>query len=114
MKEKYYPLADFMEAQLGRRPSFVWSSIIKARPLVQNGVGWRVGNGENIKIWGDAWLPPPHVRLLPTCHSGFHYESRVSLLIDPLTGWWNLDLVCDIVDPNESVRIGSVMLSPLN
>ncbi|XP_062152046.1 uncharacterized protein LOC133860461 [Alnus glutinosa] len=79
MKEKYYPRVDFMEAQLGRRPSFVWSSIIKARPLVQNG-------------WG----------------------GEVSLLIDPLTRWWNLDLVRDIFDPREAARIGSVMLSPLN
>jgi hypothetical protein len=41
MKERYYPRAEFLEPQLGRRPSFVWSSIMKARPLVQNGFGKR-------------------------------------------------------------------------
>jgi hypothetical protein len=26
-------------------------------------VDWRIGNGKSLKIWGDAWLPPPHPQL---------------------------------------------------
>jgi hypothetical protein len=77
---------------LGRRPSFVWSSILKAKHFLKNGMGWRVGNGENIKIWGDAWLPLPQVRLFPP-PLVLLPDSKVSMLIDPATGWWNLDLV---------------------
>jgi hypothetical protein len=44
LKEKYHPREGFLEAKLGRRPSFVWSSILKAKHLLQNGVGWIVGN----------------------------------------------------------------------
>lgn len=57
MKEKYYRGNGFLEAHLGRRPSFVWRSILKTKLLLQNGMGWRVGNDENIRIWGDA-IPP--------------------------------------------------------
>jgi hypothetical protein len=58
MKEKYHPRAEFLEATVGRRPSFVWSSIIKAKHLLQNAMGWRVGNGANIKIWGEHGFLP--------------------------------------------------------
>jgi hypothetical protein len=114
MKDKYYSWEDFMEGKLGRRPSFVWSSITKAKPLLQNGMRWRVSNGSNIKIWGDAWLPPPHVRLLPPSQSVLHPEARVNMLIDQATGWWNLNLVHSLFDPDDVDRIGSVLLSPLS
>lgn len=34
-------------------------------------------------------------------------------MIDPATGWWNLDLIQTISNPGDAARIGSVMLSPL-
>jgi len=64
MKEKYHPRVDFLDAKLGSRPSFVWRSILKAKSILQTGMGWRVGNGEDIKIWKDVWLNPPKSRLL--------------------------------------------------
>jgi len=113
MKEKYHPRANFLEATVGRRPSFVWRSIINAKHLLQNGMGWRVGNGANIKIWGDAWLSPPHARLLPPSQTSLHPEARVNMLIDPVTGWWDFNLVRRLFDPGDVAKIGSVLISPL-
>ena len=28
-----------------------------AQELVKEGVMWRVGNGKDVKVWGDRWLP---------------------------------------------------------
>ena len=28
-----------------------------AQELVKNGLRWRLGNGENIWVWSDKWLP---------------------------------------------------------
>jgi hypothetical protein len=104
MKEKYHPRANFLEATVGRRPSFVWRSIINAKHLLQNGMGWRVGNGANIKIWGDAWLSPPHARLLPPSQTSLHPEARVNMLIDPVTGWWDFNLVRRLFDPGDVAK----------
>jgi hypothetical protein len=91
LKEKYFPREGFLEAKLGRCPSFVWSSMLKAKPLLPHGVGWRVGNGENFIIWGDAWLPPPQAQLFLPNQSSWSNDSRISKLIDPSSGWWNLE-----------------------
>lgn len=65
MREKYYPGMDFMDSNLGKRPSFVWRSIWQAKPF-HEGLMWRVGNGSKIKLWDDKWIPAtPHKILDP-------------------------------------------------
>jgi hypothetical protein len=59
LKAKYYPKNSFLQASLGSRPSFAWRSIANARSLLSKGLVWRVGNGKDIKVWGEQWLPTP-------------------------------------------------------
>jgi hypothetical protein len=59
MKAKYFPRSDLFEAKLGSRPSLAWRSMLSARELVHQGAVWRIGNGEQVRIWGDRWLPKP-------------------------------------------------------
>jgi hypothetical protein len=56
LKENYFPEKSFLEASLGSRPSYAWRSIWKAKPLLQEGLIWKVGDGSKIKIWGDRWI----------------------------------------------------------
>jgi hypothetical protein len=57
LKEKYFLNGSFLYTPLSKRPSYVWWSIWNAKRLLEEGMVWRVGNRENIKIWGDKWLP---------------------------------------------------------
>ena len=57
LKAKYFPRKLVTEAQKGYRPSFTWRSIHEASWVMKKGGYWRIGNGENIKIWQDGWLP---------------------------------------------------------
>lgn len=50
LKAKYFADLTFKEAQLGRRPSYVWRSLMAAKDIVMNGARWVVGNGESVKI----------------------------------------------------------------
>jgi hypothetical protein len=95
------------------RPSFAWRSILGAKHIVENGVGWRVENGASVKIWGDAWLPPPHTWLFIPPRQEIDPDSRLESLIDPNTGWWSLELINSLFDMEDTARIGSVILSPL-
>jgi hypothetical protein len=57
MKEKYYTNSSFVHANLGSNPLYAWRSIFNSREMLKQGLIWRVGNGKDIKIWGDKWLP---------------------------------------------------------
>lgn len=113
LKDKYFPSENFMEAKVGNRPSYAWRSICQAWEVLKLGVGWRVGNGENIRIWGDAWLPPPHPFLLFPPPAAMDPNSKVAALIDTSTGWWSYEFINSLFDPGDVARICSVMFSPL-
>jgi hypothetical protein len=59
LKAKYYPHGTIMDANTGRHPSNVWLSIISAKSIIEKGKIWRIGNGEDVQVWGDRWIPVP-------------------------------------------------------
>lgn len=113
LKEKYFPQGPFLQAQLGHRPCYTWRSIFQGKYIVEQGKGWRVGNGEMIKVWGDRWLlaPSPHVIRTPV--HVLSLDAKVSSLIDSESGWWNYSLIVSIFERNEVEQICSVPLSPM-
>ena len=44
-KAKYFAGSSFMEAQVGKKPSYVWRSLMAAREMVERGLRWCIGNG---------------------------------------------------------------------
>lgn len=57
MQAKYYPNSDFLNANLGHNPSYMWRSILAAQQLVRKGSRRRIGNGEDTTVWNSPWLP---------------------------------------------------------
>ena len=57
LKAKYFPTYDFIHAYLGKKQSYVWRSIMATQEIVQKGFCWRVGNGRQIRVWEDSWVP---------------------------------------------------------
>lgn len=60
MQAKYFPQTTLWEAGPGSRPSLAWRSLLSAREILQKGAIWRVGDGKDIRVWGDCWLPCLH------------------------------------------------------
>jgi len=56
-KSRYYARSSFMEATTGFQPRYAWRSMLQAREVVEGGARWRIGNGFNVKIWKDSWIP---------------------------------------------------------
>ncbi|GLT77197.1 hypothetical protein SLA2020_488060 [Shorea laevis] len=105
LKEKYFPNSSFLEASLGNRPSYAWRSICKSRPLLEEGLIWRVGNGASIKIWGDKWIPRATTHKIQSPVHILHEDTTVSALIDAESHWWNTTLIQHVFSPVEAQSI---------
>jgi hypothetical protein len=57
-KERYFPNCDFVEANIGHNPSYVWRCMWNwnSKFIVRGGCKWSNGTGEKINIWGKNWL----------------------------------------------------------
>ena len=51
LKAKYFSNSSFMEAQLGKKSSYIWRSIMAAKNIIKEGSQWVVGDGRSIEIW---------------------------------------------------------------
>ena len=60
LKAKYFPDSNFLEAQLGKNPSYTWRSLVAARWVPNRGLRWNIGNGRRARIWADRWIPIPN------------------------------------------------------
>ena len=45
-----------MEAQMGKRPSYIWRSILSTREVIKEGSRWVIGNGRRVHIWNNKWI----------------------------------------------------------
>lgn len=51
MQARYYWNSDFLRANIGSNPSFIWRSIIWGRQVIKKGMRWRIGNGKKISVY---------------------------------------------------------------
>ena len=75
---------------------------MKGLEVIRQGAKWRVGNGKDIKIWGDNWLPSvTSTRVHGPLNSEFQ-EATVNSLINPLTHSWETHLLDLTLSPTEA------------
>lgn len=99
LKARYYPRSSFMDAKEGFQPSYAWRSILKGREVLSKGLRWQVGNGANIRVFEDQWLPRAH-SFKPITHQ---YEFGKDLYVADLINWeeggWITPIVEEIFHP---------------
>lgn len=57
LKAKYFPRASLVDTAFCSNASTTWQSIMHGLELLKKGIIWRVGNGTQIRIWRDPWIP---------------------------------------------------------
>jgi hypothetical protein len=92
-KEKYFQGGDFLNSTLGSRPSYAWRSLWQSKPTLQKGLLWRIGDGSQVKIWGDTWLPFTYSHKIQAPVHILSADATVSELINTESNWWNIPLV---------------------
>lgn len=94
LKAKYFPNGNILQCEPKKGISYTWRSILKGVDLIKEGIIWRIGNGESVKIWEDPWIPHGSSRR-PATFKGASLLTRVAELIDPAIGLWDETLVQD-------------------
>jgi ribonuclease HI len=113
LKKKYFSNESFLSSRIGNNPSYVWRSIWGAKKLIQDGMIWRVGDGNSIKIWGDKWIDSTYSRMIQSPVRVLGENAKVRDLIDDSTKWWNFQLIREVFQEDEANRICGMTLSPL-
>uniref|UniRef100_A0A803N073 Reverse transcriptase zinc-binding domain-containing protein n=1 Tax=Chenopodium quinoa TaxID=63459 RepID=A0A803N073_CHEQI len=96
LKARYFKNSDFVGAWRGFDPSFTWRSIWGAKALLIEGLQWRVGDGKNIRVWHDNWLPDPNGYGTPNPPANGLHDSDL--------------LVSDIINENNSWNVTEMEL----
>ena len=107
LRAKYFPDGNLLKAKQKSGSSYTWQSILAGLECFKKGYIWRVGDGSQINIWEDHWIPTSH-NLKVMTPRGHNLLSKVEDLIDPATGNWDEDLVKDLfweVDANRILQI---------
>ena len=53
LKARYFPRCEASKALKGSNPSYLWSSLMDGKRVIDQGAYWRVGDGKSIDIWRD-------------------------------------------------------------
>ncbi|XP_060969649.1 uncharacterized mitochondrial protein AtMg00310-like [Cannabis sativa] len=108
-KARYFPHSDFLSAELGSNPSFVWRGIWTTQSLLRSGVRKIIGSGDTVSILNHPWLPVQDNPYVSTIHPGL--TSHVSSLFHVHSHSWDYDLVRDMFNNRDADIILGIPLS---
>ncbi|XP_040996249.1 uncharacterized protein LOC121242444 [Juglans microcarpa x Juglans regia] len=110
LRAKYFQETSFMNAELGQKPSYIWS-ILKARNLIDAGYFWRIGSGDKVRIWGDKWLPKTIPSIVKSPISQLDGNAKVQEMLKPGEKRWNMELVEHIFCKEDADLIAQIPIS---
>ena len=107
----YFPWVSFLEATDVPNSSYVWKSLIAAKPILKRGCCWRVGDGANIWAFHDKWMPnyPTNKALYPPLDGD--WDCRVSDFIDWNSHDWNRSIIAAKFHPKDMEAMVQIPLS---
>ncbi|KAL0370780.1 UNVERIFIED_CONTAM: putative ribonuclease H protein [Sesamum angustifolium] len=115
LKARYFPNDEFLNAKKRSNISFTWRSILVARPVIERGVRWRIGDGRKVRAWKDPWIPRLHYFCLFTPQHIFMPDITVVELMNVTGRDWNLNILealfcAEDVDMIKSIPLGNYAL----
>ncbi|XP_062100181.1 uncharacterized protein LOC133806062 [Humulus lupulus] len=109
-KARYYRNGNYLSAELGSNPSYIWRSIWEVKALVKSGARCRVGNGETIIINSDPWVLDRDNPWVTSVHPAL-IGAKVSSLLLVDSREWDVDLLKDLFNDRDLRCILSIPLS---
>jgi hypothetical protein len=95
LRARYFKDGKFLSAGCPKRASYTWRSIVHGKELLKEGLIWRVGNGNNIEVWNQNWIPRSSLKRPMGIKPDKHVEKVDELLL-PDGGGWNIDKLNEV------------------
>ncbi|KAF5449805.1 hypothetical protein F2P56_030217 [Juglans regia] len=111
LKAKYFHRSDFLHARFGSNASYVWRNLLEARPILEEGLIWRIGNGKEVNIWRDKWIQQPTSYKVQTPLDEGLAHWTVANFIDEQTKAWNMPLLKSILCEEDINNISRIPIS---
>ncbi|CAH9135346.1 unnamed protein product [Cuscuta epithymum] len=111
LKARYFPNTDFLNARLGNNLSFIWRSLFETQEILKNNIRRRVGNGRDIHVWADAWLPGQGSVRIQSARPPGVQDMNVPALRNYTGKEWNRERITSIFDAVDRDLILSIPIS---
>ena len=89
--------------------SHVWCNILWGRQLLSKGLKWVVGDGKQIRVFKDRWIPRPSTFRTITPDPGT--DLRVADLLSRNHCWWDVDKLDRFLLPGDKEMMLSIPVS---
>ena len=111
LKARYFPWTEFLDTLNSSNNSYVWKSIMAAKPILTDGYCWQDGDGLAIKVLTNKWIPnyPTNGVIFPPSEE--EWEWHVADLIDPDLKWWRCDYINSVFHKEDTEAILRISLS---
>jgi hypothetical protein len=110
LRAKYFSDVDILNRQLKNGSSYTWQSFWVGIHTFKRGHVWRLGDGTNINVWSDPWIPSSPNRMVTTRRGNIVY-TKVSDFIDEETDMWDEELLSECFWPIDVQRILNIPLA---
>lgn len=90
---KYCANSPFLETQASAKASHGWKGILVGRDLLVKGLGWVIGSGTGVKLWGEPWLSTAEPMAPDGAPTRENKDWCVSNLILEGTNEWNFGAI---------------------
>ena len=110
LKAKYFPNGSLVDTVFTGNKSSTWQAIEHGLELLKEGIIWRVGNGTQIRVWWDPWIPRDKSYHPSSPQRRCRYRWVADFLLP--TGGWNeqkLQLYFNQSDLREILKIKTSM-----
>ncbi|KAJ1269253.1 hypothetical protein BS78_07G196800, partial [Paspalum vaginatum] len=57
LKARYFPRCSILDSIRSANASTTWQAVLHGLELLKQGLIWRIGNGSQVRIWRDPWIP---------------------------------------------------------
>ncbi|KAM6549548.1 hypothetical protein CsatB_021224 [Cannabis sativa] len=107
-KARYFPNDSYLSASLGNNPSFVWRSVWEAQQLVRKGVQWCIGDGSQINVLNEPWLPCHENPFVTSSHPALGNALLQNLMGND--GSWDQEVLTDLFNARDRELILKIPL----
>lgn len=114
LRAKYFSATDFLTVNMGSNPSYMRQSLLATKPLLEEGLLWRIGNDKTVSIWSDKWLPQQTTFKPQSSIRFLQVDIKVLNMIDKDTNQRKESLVDAIFSKEEVKLIKAILIRTCN